>query len=198
MQFDGEAFLQRIGLCALIPIKFGNEGLKFSKVVYEFLLALLQLVELGSCGCQRIRVTESIVENADNIVNIGRGEGGADLDIGKNLGLRMTLKSVKCIGHPPSWCREQCWVTEQLKPKVSNESFDLLAVSIEHRGIGDLAATVWGHCGGRTSTGRHIGSGGCFGRGKLFSIQYGLSQRVKLLISHLECSLRGKRVIACD
>jgi len=138
VQFDGEAFLQYLGLCTIIPIQFGNKGLKFCKVVYEFLLALLQLVELGSCSCQRIRVTESIVENADNIVNIGKGDGGADLDIGKNLGLRMALKSVRCIGHPPSWCREQCWVTEQLKPKRSNESFDLLAVSIEHGGSGIL------------------------------------------------------------
>ena len=104
--------------------------MKFSNVVCEFLLALLQLVELGSCSRQRIRVTESIVEKEDNILNIGKGEGGASLDRGKNLGLRAALKSVECKGHPQSWCREQCWVTEQLKPKLSNESFDLLAVSI--------------------------------------------------------------------
>ena len=174
-QFDGEAFLQCIGLCTLIPIQFGNEGLKFSKVVCEFLLTLLQLVELGSCSCQRIRVTENIVENADNILNIGMGEGGAGLNIGKNLGLCAALNSVECVCHPQSWCREQCWVTEQLKPKLRNESFDLLMVSIEHGGIGNVTAMAWGQRGGHTSTGRNISSGGCFGHGRLFSIQYGLS-----------------------
>jgi len=182
----------------LISIQFGNKGLKFSKVVCKFLLALLQLVELGSCSRQGIRVTESIVKNTDNILNIGKGEGGASLDIGKNLGLRTALKSVEGIGHPQSWCREQCWVTEQLQPKLSNESFDLLSISIEHRGIGDLATAADGQHGGCTSTGRHIGSGGCFGSGRLVSIQYGLSQCVELLIGGLERSLRGKGVVARD
>jgi len=197
-QFDGEAFLQYIGLCTLIPIQFGNKGLKFSKVVCEFLLALLQLVELGSCSRQGIRVTESIVENTDMILNIGKGEGGTSLHIGKNLGLCMALKSIEGIGHLQSWCREQCWVTEQLQPKLSNESFDLLSISIEHGGIGDLATVSDGHRGGRTSTGRHTDRGGCFGSGRLVSIQYGLSQCVELLIGGLERSLQGKGVIACD
>jgi len=192
VQFDGEGFLQCIGLRTLIPIQFGNEGLKFSKVVCEFLLVLLQLVELGSCSSQGIQVTKSIVENTDNILNIGKGKGGTGLDIGKNLSLCTALKSVECIDHPQSWCREQYWITEQLKPKLSNKSFNLLSISIEYGGIGDLATTACGQCGGRTSTGRHLSSG------RLISIQDGLSQCVELLIGSLERSLWSKGVVTRD
>lgn len=73
VEFDGYCFLKRLQLRMVVQIELGDKHLKIRKVSSKLLVALCQMIELGSGGSNGVRIIRFVIRKRDDHSGVDEG-----------------------------------------------------------------------------------------------------------------------------